>query len=767
MTSETNSGEKRAVQEETNGERNSEKAEEVTKQSQQLATDFAHDPQESAGIMEELFSIFQAAFCSSSSMSKERPEPLEMLEACCSATKEEPEGMPTMFQAQENHTDLDATPAWLFTETSPTSPSEGKQSEKPAKKSAVVPLPSTPSKGKPNEDPAMTAAVPALPEGKPSEEPEKTTPMSPLPPQRPPVIEGTSSVIDAEGVTSVKVGIKEDNVENELGEFDAQDVPTHGLDSNGLDAGQQQQAKAVVQDFVKEMVRGREMSIMSKAGAIIECNVSLGRKLDSFKIQAGSKTRNIPLSDISDVHIGQDIPSNGTPVDDLSCTLALAAGDPLTFRFSDVTARDTFGMCVLLFKAQHGDATTATSAPRVPNDAKQIDERAKTAPVVPLPSKAAGTSSTEEPDAEAVELPGFSFDSKDSVEEQGEFRTQDISTQRLDSNGLSPQQQKQAKNMIKDFVKEMVRGQRMSVMSKAGAIRACTVFLGRKLDVLKIQAGSNARKIPLTDISDLHVGQDGPSIDTPLDDLCCTMALTSGECLTFKFSDIATRDNFARCMLMFQGKGYQKGLLEPPTPTLEKPSEEPAKIPVAPVAPLPGTPNRSLLSAPKAPVAPEAPVAPMPPPVSPREPDVEAAELPDSDGIEKVMQGLDSNGLSGEQRKQAKTVIKNFVNEMIRGRNMSVMNQVGAIRACTAFLSQKLDTFTIQAGNYTRKIPLTDISDLHVGTDGPGIDTPLDELCCTMSLTNGECLTFRFSDVTGRDTFSMCMLLFVNGSRRK
>lgn len=201
------------------------------------------------------------------------------------------------------------------------------------------------------------------------------------------------------------------------------------------------------------------------------------------------------------------------------------------------------------------DAALPTNVPGMPHDRKPSEDPAKTVtstPEAPAPTQAACTSSTAEPDAEAAALPDVGVED-DAPEEQAEmeFETQDMPTQDVDSNGLSAEQQKQAKSVIKDFVKEMVRGRKMSVISKAGAIRACTVFLGRKLDTFKIQAGSNIRKIPLTDISDLHVGQDGPSIDTPLDDLCCTMALAAGECLTFRFPDITARDTFAMCMLMF------------------------------------------------------------------------------------------------------------------------------------------------------------------------------------------------------------------------
>eukprot|EP00746_Dinoflagellata_sp_MGD_P069465 gnl/MRDRNA2_/MRDRNA2_28450_c0_seq1.p1 gnl/MRDRNA2_/MRDRNA2_28450_c0~~gnl/MRDRNA2_/MRDRNA2_28450_c0_seq1.p1 ORF type:complete len:231 (-),score=56.13 gnl/MRDRNA2_/MRDRNA2_28450_c0_seq1:166-858(-) len=117
-----------------------------------------------------------------------------------------------------------------------------------------------------------------------------------------------------------------------------------------------------------------------------------------------------------------------------------------------------------------------------------------------------------------------------------------------------------------------------------------------------------------------------------------------------------------------------------------------------------------------------------------------------------------------QQQKEAKIVIQDFVKEMVRGRAISVVSRLGTLRECTASLSRKLDIFKIQGGNSVREIPLTDISNIHIGenTEATNIDTPLDELCCTMVLVSGECVTFKFPDITARDTFAMCMLMFAN-----
>merc|ERR1711959_225295 len=104
--------------------------------------------------------------------------------------------------------------------------------------------------------------------------------------------------------------------------------------------------------------------------------------------------------------------------------------------------------------------------------------------------------------------------------------------------------------VIKDFVKEMVKGKKMNVMATSGSLRSCHCSLSRKLDVFKIKAGSQLRKINLSDIDAIHAGTEPQDIDTPLDDLCATLALTSGECISFRLPDIAARDTFVMCMLM-------------------------------------------------------------------------------------------------------------------------------------------------------------------------------------------------------------------------
>uniref|UniRef100_A0A7S4QV48 ISP1 C-terminal domain-containing protein n=1 Tax=Alexandrium monilatum TaxID=311494 RepID=A0A7S4QV48_9DINO len=132
---------------------------------------------------------------------------------------------------------------------------------------------------------------------------------------------------------------------------------------------------------------------------------------------------------------------------------------------------------------------------------------------------------------------------------------------------------------------------------------------------------------------------------------------------------------------------------------------------------------------------------------------------PDLDGVSAVA----SEVASKEQRHQAKAVVKEFVKEMVKGKKLSVMTQTGQLKTCSASLNRSLDTFSIKVGTQKKSILLKEIEEIHAGAEEiDGVTTPLDELCATLMLKSGDCITFRLSDINARDTFVMCLLMFCN-----
>eukprot|EP00746_Dinoflagellata_sp_MGD_P164441 gnl/MRDRNA2_/MRDRNA2_93068_c0_seq1.p1 gnl/MRDRNA2_/MRDRNA2_93068_c0~~gnl/MRDRNA2_/MRDRNA2_93068_c0_seq1.p1 ORF type:complete len:301 (+),score=82.62 gnl/MRDRNA2_/MRDRNA2_93068_c0_seq1:48-950(+) len=290
-----------------------------TSDAQPPMTAFAHVPENSPGLIDEIFKLLEAACCSSSSMSKERPE-----------------GMSTLPQAQGYHNELpDAMP----TNTVPGMPSEEKSQESPGQTEDGP-------QEKHEQGTSVAAQAPTPVAAQALQAPQPPTPVAAQALQAPqaPQFQAMASTAEPDDVEGE---VPDASVEEEA-QFDTQDLPEQAA-GDGLSAEQQKQAKSVIKEFVKEMVRGRKMNVISKGGAVRSCTVSLARKLDSLKLQLGNNTKKIALSEIADIHIGQDGPSIDTPLDDMCCTMALTAGECLTFRFPDVTARDTFAMCMLMF----------------------------------------------------------------------------------------------------------------------------------------------------------------------------------------------------------------------------------------------------------------------------------------------------------------------------------------------------------------------------------------------------------------------------------
>jgi len=107
--------------------------------------------------------------------------------------------------------------------------------------------------------------------------------------------------------------------------------------------------------------------------------------------------------------------------------------------------------------------------------------------------------------------------------------------------------------------------------------------------------------------------------------------------------------------------------------------------------------------------------------------------------------------------------MKSFVKGMVRGREMNVLSVDGQLRACTCSFDRKLKEYKIMISKDTRTIPLTKFREVFQGSEPEDIATPLDELCVTVVLDTGECLSFRFNTVEERETFAMCLQIIMDG----
>lgn len=119
---------------------------------------------------------------------------------------------------------------------------------------------------------------------------------------------------------------------------------------------------------------------------------------------------------------------------------------------------------------------------------------------------------------------------------------------------------------------------------------------------------------------------------------------------------------------------------------------------------------------------------------------------------------------------QAQAVVKAFVRSLVRGRVVNVLAVNGGFAECTAFLDRKLTTLSLQRGNKgdgkKRPVALEDVSEIIVGeAGGAEFNLATDELCVTLVLESGQAIGFTFAGDEERDTFALCLTMFVDGRR--
>jgi len=129
---------------------------------------------------------------------------------------------------------------------------------------------------------------------------------------------------------------------------------------------------------------------------------------------------------------------------------------------------------------------------------------------------------------------------------------------------MSREQRKEARHLVKDFVRMMVRGRSFPVVTASGEHRNCFCTLSRKLDKLKISLSEKdpqTREIPLAGIMEILAGVPGVGgIVKELgseDELCVTLLLDSNECITFCLPDAEARDKLVMCLTMFSNQARQ------------------------------------------------------------------------------------------------------------------------------------------------------------------------------------------------------------------
>uniref|UniRef100_A0A7S2HT44 ISP3 C-terminal domain-containing protein n=1 Tax=Alexandrium andersonii TaxID=327968 RepID=A0A7S2HT44_9DINO len=119
--------------------------------------------------------------------------------------------------------------------------------------------------------------------------------------------------------------------------------------------------------------------------------------------------------------------------------------------------------------------------------------------------------------------------------------------------------------------------------------------------------------------------------------------------------------------------------------------------------------------------------------------------------------------LNEEQKAREMTklqhMIRDFVMEFLQGVFLDAVLEDGSLVPCRCLMDSKLSVLMLQVHNTTRTIDLTHIQEICSGKElrDLRVSTPLDDLCVTLVMSDDQCVSFKFSDVQGREHFATCM----------
>lgn len=126
---------------------------------------------------------------------------------------------------------------------------------------------------------------------------------------------------------------------------------------------------------------------------------------------------------------------------------------------------------------------------------------------------------------------------------------------------------------------------------------------------------------------------------------------------------------------------------------------------------------------------------------------------------QSVTPRADGSEAAAQEACALRELMKRFVQEMIRGKQYSVVVENGQTAPCKLSLTPNLQYLQLEAAGVTHDIPLRNIKDICPGKLLENRFTPiqLDELCDTLVLRNNECVTFRLRSLQERDEFTKCV----------
>jgi len=306
-------------------------------------------------------------------------------------------------------------------------------------------------------------------------------------------------------------------------------------------------AQRIINGFVQQMVAGRQLPSMSPGSrSVTTMLVQLDKDLTTlFLGRSGASRKSLPLETVEEVAVGSE-GAQGVEqlnLDDLCVTLSFDGEEAIAFRFRDVEERDTFALCLGMFADQRRAALDEEEEEEEEEDEEEEEEEEESAEE---------EASTADPSIERIHAGALR-----AAQETNSHRSEASNSARssLRSN-LSDEQQ-----LMKDFVKKMVRGRALEMPTTAGSSMECIVSLDRDLTNLIIQRSerkdANKRVLPLGNIVRVASGDTitkDVELELQVDAQCVALMLKEGKVVAFRIEESQDRRAFAHCLgILAQG----------------------------------------------------------------------------------------------------------------------------------------------------------------------------------------------------------------------
>jgi len=313
-----------------------------------------------------------------------------------------------------------------------------------------------------------------------------------------------------------------------------------------------------------------------------------------------------------------------------------------------------------------------------------------------------------------------------------------------------------AQKIINAFVDGLAAGRTLPLLHPTRT-EPCSVQMDLAKTALSIRPQSGqARRVRLETIAQISVGAENvEEVGLPLDDFCVTLTLDDEQTLyAFQFEDDEARDTFALCLGMFVDQRRAEAEEE------QAAAPMPASRPVP--AALPQAPTSSQARAPSAPTGYPAQSSARGVPSGLEAYQADAGEAAGSSS---------ARGSAKKELSDGQKLVKRFVQKMVRGRELKMLSTTGRSLLCMVMLDRDIRHISIQlAGKADAKqrfVNLKSIEQIFVGEDvAEDIELPVTALSVTLVLEEGQAIAFELNDEEERDTFAMCMQMFVDGNRK-